>query len=68
MFNPSISTGAMLVAAAFLLAGCSKPPPTVEPIRAVRVVTVGVDSMRSGAEFAGEVRAQVESRLGFRAS
>ncbi len=54
------------MAAAFLVAACSKPAPPEEPIRAVKVVTVGVDSMRSGAEFAGEVRARVESRLGFR--
>jgi multidrug efflux system membrane fusion protein len=49
-----------------LLVGCSKPVPSEEPIRAVKVVTVGVESMHSGAEFAGEVRARVESRLGFR--
>ena len=48
------------------LAGCSKPQPSVEPIRAVKVITVGVEKMESGAEFAGEVRARVESRLGFR--
>ncbi|MDO8249516.1 MAG: efflux RND transporter periplasmic adaptor subunit [Rhodoferax sp.] len=62
----SIQTGAMLIAAALFVAACSKPAPPEEPIRAVKVVTVGVDSMRSGAEFAGEVRARVESRLGFR--
>lgn len=55
-----------LIAAALLLSACSKPAPPEEPIRAVKVMTVGVDSMRSGAEFAGEVRARVESRLGFR--
>ena len=55
-----------LVAAALLLSACSKPVPPEEPIRAVKVMTVGVDTMRSGAEFAGEVRARVESRLGFR--
>lgn len=49
-----------------VLAGCSKPVPTEEPIRAVKVMTVGADSMRSGSEYAGEVRARVESRLGFR--
>ena len=49
-----------------LLAGCSKPEPTPEPIRAVKIVTVGVDRIESGAEFAGEVRARVETRLGFR--
>lgn len=56
----------MLIAAALLLAACSKPAPPEEPIRAVKVVTVGLDSIHSGAEFAGEVRARVESRLGFR--
>ena len=35
-------------------------------MRAVKLMTVAVDSMTSGTEFAGEVRAQVESRLGFR--
>ncbi len=49
-----------------VVSGCSKPEATVEPIRAVKVVTVGVDRIESGAEFAGEVRARVETRLGFR--
>ena len=35
-------------------------------MRAVKLMTVQVESMGSGAEFAGEVRARVESRLGFR--
>jgi RND family efflux transporter MFP subunit len=55
-----------LVAATFLLSACSKPAPSEEPIRAVKVLTVGVEGMRAGGEFAGEVRARVESRLGFR--
>lgn len=55
-----------LVAAAIALSACSRPAPSEEPIRAVKVVTVGVEGMRSGGEFAGEVRSRVESRLGFR--
>jgi RND family efflux transporter MFP subunit len=55
-----------LVAATVLLSGCSKPAPSEEPIRAVKVLTVGVEGMRAGGEFAGEVRARVESRLSFR--
>ena len=35
-------------------------------MRAVKILTVGVQGIQSGAEFAGEVRARVESRLGFR--
>ena len=49
-----------------LLVGCSKPVPMEEPVRSVKVQTVGMQSMESGLEFAGEVRARVESRLGFR--
>jgi RND family efflux transporter MFP subunit len=55
-----------LVAATVLLSGCSRPAPSEEPIRAVKILTVGLDGMRAGGEFAGEVRARVESRLGFR--
>ena len=59
-------TSATLMAAGLLLLACSKPAPTEAPIRAVKVITVGVDRMQSSAEFTGEVRARVESRLGFR--
>lgn len=55
-----------LVGAAVLLAACSKPAPPEEPVRAVKVVTVGTNAFSSSHEYAGEVRAQVESRLGFR--
>jgi multidrug efflux system membrane fusion protein len=62
----SIPTAVTLIAVALVLTACSKPAATEEPIRAVKVITVGVEGMRSGAEFAGEVRARVDSRLGFR--
>ena len=55
-----------VVGAAVLLAACSKPAPPEEPIRAVKVVTVGTNAFSSSHEYAGEVKAQVESRLGFR--
>ena len=48
------------------LAGCSKPEPAPEPIRAVKVLTVAPSGMQATLEFAGEVRAQTESALGFR--
>lgn len=64
--SPRPVLSATLVAATLLLAACSKPAPPEEPIRAVRVVTVGADHIQSNAEYAGEVRARVESRLGFR--
>jgi RND family efflux transporter MFP subunit len=49
-----------------LLVACSKPAPVEEPIRSVRVMTIGLGQMQSGSEFAGEVKPRVESRLGFR--
>lgn len=62
----TFSPTAAILATALLLTACSKPAPPEEPIRAVKVTTVGLDSIKSGAEFAGEVRPRVESRLGFR--
>jgi RND family efflux transporter MFP subunit len=55
-----------ILAAAVLLVACEKPPAPAEPIRSVKVLTVGLSTMNSGYEFAGEVRPRVESRLGFR--
>jgi RND family efflux transporter MFP subunit len=55
-----------IVGAAVLLGACSQPAPPVEPVRAVKVLTVGMSAFESGHEYAGEVKARVESRLGFR--
>ncbi len=49
-----------------LLVACSKPAPAPEPVRAVKLVTVGASGLQAGHEYAGEVRSRVESRLGFR--
>lgn len=51
---------------ALALTACSKPTPAVDPIRAVRTMTVGSDSAGGTSEYAGEIRARTESRLGFR--
>lgn len=48
------------------LAACSPPPPPPEPVRAVKLVTVQAREVAVQQEYAGEVRARVESRLGFR--
>lgn len=49
-----------------LLGACSKTPPPEEPLRAVKLILVGASPLQAGHEYAGEVRARVESRLGFR--
>ena len=56
----------LALAAALALLACSQPEPPQEPIRAVKLMTVGVDSLTLQREFAAEVRARTESRLGFR--
>ena len=55
-----------LLATAALLAACSRPAPPEEPVRSVKLLTVGVGSLQSSLEYSAEVRARVESRLGFR--
>ncbi len=49
-----------------LLAACSPATPPAEPIRAVRTVTLATASVGGAHEYAAEVRARTESRLGFR--
>lgn len=56
----SVLGGALLVGA------CSKPAPPPEPVRAVKVLTVGVGTYDAEYEYAAEIRPRVESRLGFR--
>ena len=55
-----------LAVVAVFMAACSKSAPPKEPVRAVKVITVGVGAASSRREYAGEARAKVESRPGFR--
>ena len=63
---PSMLPLAAVLASGLLLGACSKPTPTEEPIRAVKLITIGAENLQSGQEFSGDVRARIESRLGFR--
>lgn len=56
----------VVAAMVVLLAGCSAPPPPEEPVRAVRTVTLTSTSAGGEHEYAADVRARTESRLGFR--
>ena len=49
-----------------VLVGCSKPEPAQEPVRSVKVMMVGAQAAEFRQEYAGEVKARSESRLGFR--
>jgi membrane fusion protein, multidrug efflux system len=64
--NSSLRLTLAVLAAAIALAACGKAEPPPEPIRSVKVLTVGASAFQSGYEFSGEVRPRVESRLGFR--
>lgn len=63
MKHPSILLVPML---SLLLAACSKPEAPQEPIRAVKLMTVNASAVGAQQEYAGEVKARIESRLGFR--
>jgi RND family efflux transporter MFP subunit len=48
------------------LAACSPKQVAPEPIRAVKLMTVGASDLNVQGEYAAEVKARIESRLGFR--
>jgi RND family efflux transporter MFP subunit len=64
----ALSTGAawLALSLAATLAGCSRPAPVEEPVRAVKVQAVAASGIETAPEFSAEVRARVESQLGFR--
>jgi membrane fusion protein, multidrug efflux system len=62
-FSPSMIA---VLCAATLLVACSPAPPPEEPVRAVRTVTLTATSVGGEHEYAADVRARTESRLGFR--
>jgi RND family efflux transporter MFP subunit len=66
-FKPINFVTMAAIAVAFLV-GCSQHVPAEDPIRAVKVITIGAEGLHTGAQYAGEVRARVESQLGFRVS
>lgn len=69
LFLPSPRQLAMPAAAlglSLVLAACGSEPPPPEPVRAVRLMTVAPDAAAGVMEFAAELRARTESRLGFR--
>lgn len=56
----------LILGAVVVLAACSRPVEQAEEIRPVRVMTVTEGQADGVAEFSGEVRARIESQLGFR--
>ncbi len=55
-----------VAAMSLALAACSPKQESPEPVRAVKLMTVGASDLNVQGEYAAEVRARIESRLGFR--
>lgn len=62
---PSLAGSIPLLLCALLLAACSKPAEKTEDIRPVRTMVLTANSVDISAEYAGDVRPRVESKLGF---
>ena len=56
----------VLLMSVVFLSACGKQEPAEAPVRSVKVLTVGQSDMEMEFEFSGEVRARVETALGFR--
>jgi multidrug efflux system membrane fusion protein len=64
---PRISSLSMvLLLLSWGLTACTPKQETAEPIRSVKLFTVGESDLNVQGEYAAEVRARTESRLGFR--
>lgn len=57
---------ALVLPVSLFLMACSRTEPPADPIRSVKLMTVGASALGLKQEYAGEVRARVESALGFR--
>lgn len=65
--SPPLPIAALLACSMLvLLSACSKPAPKSEDIRPVRAIVLSASDIDINAEYSGEVRSRVESRLGFR--
>ncbi|NKI92584.1 efflux RND transporter periplasmic adaptor subunit [Rhizobacter sp. SG703] len=60
------STLFIALAGAAVLAACSKTEPAAEPVRAVRTLTITNGAAGGTREYAAEIKARTESKLGFR--
>lgn len=65
--NHRLATSALVpLVLSLALAGCSRPEAPADPVRAVRTQVVADGTQVASHEYAAEIRARTESRLGFR--
>jgi RND family efflux transporter MFP subunit len=65
-FSRMSSLSMVLLVMGWGLSACTPKQETAEPIRSVKLFTVGESDLNVQGEYAAEVRARTESRLGFR--
>jgi membrane fusion protein, multidrug efflux system len=65
-FSRISSLSMVLLVMGWGLSACTPKQETAEPIRSVKLFTVGESDLNVQGEYAAEVRARTESRLGFR--
>ena len=61
-----VLVAALTLSLTLLLSACGKEEKKADDIRPVRAIVLAASSVAIDAEFSGEVRSRVESRLGFR--
>lgn len=66
MCNRPLHVGVVSLGLLALLAGCSRAPAPAEPVRAVKLVTLGHQPLAVEADYSAELRSRTETRLGFR--
>lgn len=68
LFHTPFSVITLVISMSLLLSACEKPQIVAEQPRFVKLVTIAASSSTQQLELAGEIRARVESPLGFRVS
>ena len=68
MFNKNLYLLPLLISSSLLLSACDKPPVAADKPRLVKLISVQTSDSQQSLDLAGEIKARVESPLGFRVS
>lgn len=66
MSNKNLYLLPLLITSSLLLSACEKPPVAADKPRLVKLISVQTSSSQQSLDLAGEIKARVESPLGFR--
>lgn len=68
MSNKNLYLLPLIMTSSLLLSACEKPPVAADKPRLVKLISVQTSSSQQSLDLAGEIKARVESPLGFRVS